>query len=99
MQRILEGVMVVYFAEVAAVLIVAPWTNYWDRNYFVETLPFAQPLLTSHAGRGAIVGVGVVALGASLTELVRAIHGARRRRAARRNYTLLPGAVPPPRMP
>ena len=86
--------MVVYFAEVGLVLIVAPWTTYWERNYFVEMLPVLQPLLTSHAVRGAIAGVGVVSLVAALAELAAAIQGVRLRRAARRDYALLTDAVP-----
>ena len=47
--RLIDVLLVVYFAEVGLVLVVAPWTTYWDRNYFVEALPVLQPLLTSYA--------------------------------------------------
>ena len=97
--RLIDGLLVVYFAEVGVVLIVAPWTTYWDRNYFVEVLPVLQPLLASHAVRGAIAGVGLVSLVAALCELVAAIQGVRLRRAARREYgSLLAGAVPRSRL-
>ena len=96
--RFIDGLLVVYFAEVGLVLIVAPWTIYWERNYFVEALPILQPLLTSHAVRGAIAGVGVVSLVAALAELAATIQRARLRRAARREYGLLTGAVPRSRM-
>ena len=92
--RFIDGLLVVYFAEVGLVLIVAPWTTYWDRNYFVEALPILRPLLTSHAVRGAIAGVGVVSLVAALTELVATIQRVRMRRAAQREFGLLTGAVP-----
>ncbi len=92
--RFLEGLLVVYFAEVGLVLIIAPWTTYWDRNYFVEALPILQPLLTSHAVRGAIAGVGVVSLAAALAEIAATIQRVRLRRAARREYGLLTGAMP-----
>ena len=98
--RLIDGLLVVYFAEVGLVLIVAPWTTYWERNYFVEALPVLQPLLTSNAVRGAIAGVGLVSLVAALGELVAFIQLARSRRAARREYgSLLTGAVPPSRYP
>ena len=96
--RFIDGLLVVYFAEVGLVLIVAPWTIYWERNYFVEALPILQPLLTSHAVRGAIAGVGVVSLVAALAELAATIQRARLRRAARREYGLLTGAAPRSRM-
>ena len=84
--RLIDGLLVVYFAEVGLVLMVAPWTTYWDRNYFVEALPVLQPLLTSDVMRGAIAGVGLVSLVAALTELLAFIQGVRLRRAARRDY-------------
>ena len=36
--RVGRVLTVVYFVEVGFVLIVAPWTTYWDRNYFVEAV-------------------------------------------------------------
>lgn len=97
--RLIDGLLVVYFAEVGLVLIAAPWTTYWDRNYFVEALPVLQPLLTSYAVRGAIAGVGLVSLAAALFELVAFIQGVRLRRAARREYgSLLADAVPRSRL-
>ena len=97
--RLIDVLLFVYFAEVGLVLVVAPWTTYWDRNYFVEALPALQPLLTSHVLRGAIAGVGVVSLAAGLTELLAFIQGVRLRRGARREYgSLLAGAVPRSRL-
>lgn len=97
--RLIDVLLVVYFAEVGVVLVVAPWTTYWDRNYFVEALPFLQPLLASYVARGGIAGVGLVSLVAGLTELLAIIQGVRLRRAARREYgSLLAGAVPRSRL-
>lgn len=97
--RLIDGLLIVYFVEVGLVLIVAPWTTHWERNYFVEALPALQPLLTSYPVRGAIGGVGLVSLAAALVELLAVIQGARLRRAARREYgTLLPDAVPRSRL-
>lgn len=61
--------MIVYLVEVGLVLIVAPWTRFWDRNYFVESLPLLAPMLTSHAVRGAVSGFGIVSLGAALVDV------------------------------
>ena len=62
--------LVVYFAEVGLVLIVAPWTTFWDRNYFVESLPLLEGILTSHAVRGAVTGVGLLSVGVALVDVV-----------------------------
>ena len=97
--RLIDVLLVVYFAEVGVVLVVAPWTTYWDRNYFVEALPVLQPLLASHVARGATAGVGLISLVAALTELLAIIQGVRLCRAARREYgSLLAGAMPRSRL-
>ena len=55
------------------VLVVAPWTAFWDRNYFVESFPFLEAILTRHVVRGVVTGVGLVSLGASLVDVAVAI--------------------------
>ena len=67
--RLNRVLVIVYFVEVGLVLIVAPWTRFWDRNYFVESLPFLAPLLTSHVLRGAVSGLGIVSLGAAAVDV------------------------------
>lgn len=67
--RLNRVLVIVYLVEVGLVLIVAPWTRFWDRNYFVESLPLLAPMLTSHAVRGAVSGFGIVSLGAALVDV------------------------------
>ena len=55
---IIPALITVYFVEVGLVLVVAPWTTFWDRNYFVESFPFLETILTSHVVRGGVTGVG-----------------------------------------
>ena len=69
-------------------LTVAPWTVYWDRNYFVESLPILEALLTSHVVRGAVTGVGVVSAGAVLVDLAAAVARGRSRPPARTSGSL-----------
>lgn len=61
--------MVVYLLEVGVALIVAPWTRFWDRNYFIEALPLLESTLTSPAVRGAVSGFGLVAIGAAAVDV------------------------------
>ena len=70
MSRVL---IVVYLIEVGLVLIVMPWTEFWDRNFFVESLPTLEPALTSPAVRGSVSGFGVVSLAVALTDVVQSI--------------------------
>ena len=86
--RFLHVLLVLYFAEVGLVLIVAPWTVYWDRNYFVESLPILQAVLTSHVVRGAVTGVGVLSVGAATVDLAAAMYRFFSRPAARAGGSL-----------
>lgn len=70
-ERFSRSLLIVYFLEVGLVLLVAPWTTFWDRNLFVEANPLAESVLTMHAVRGGISGVGLLNLGAGVVELAR----------------------------
>jgi hypothetical protein len=74
MRRLL---LIALFLEVGFVLMVVPWSAYWDRNYFAEAWPLLHALITNNYVRGAVSGVGVVNIVAGLAELF-AIFAARR---------------------
>jgi len=63
-------VLVIFFLEVGLVLTLAPWSAYWDRNYFAETLPAVRSLITNNFVRGAITGLGVINICAAVVELI-----------------------------
>lgn len=47
-----------------------PWYgNFWDRNFFAETMPVFESVLASPYARGAVSGVGLVTMLAGLAEL------------------------------
>jgi hypothetical protein len=58
-----------YFIESGLVLIVAPWSPFWDRNFFGARLPFLGWLLSNLFVRGAVSGIGGVTTLAGLAEL------------------------------
>lgn len=58
-----------YFLEAGLILIVAPWSGFWDRNFFVEMVPAVEALLASPFARGAVSGVGVVTVLAGIAEV------------------------------
>ena len=59
-----------YFLEAGLILIVAPWSGFWDRNLFLGADPVArQRSSTSPFARGAVSGVGVITVLAGLAEL------------------------------
>jgi hypothetical protein len=67
MRRLLQ---IVFFFEVGFVLMLVPWSAYWDRNYFVETIPWLQLVVTNNFMRGAVTGLGLVNLAVGLSELI-----------------------------
>jgi hypothetical protein len=67
MKRLL---FIAFFLEVGFVLIVVPWSAYWDRNYFAQALPVMHGLITNNFVRGAVSGIGVINVAAGVSELV-----------------------------
>lgn len=62
-------ILLAYFVEVGLVLLVVPWSPFWDRNYFVQMWPALETLTRSNLIRGAVSGLGVVNLWAAISEL------------------------------
>ena len=47
----------------------APWSQFWDRNFFASALPVFEQIVASPYARGAVSGVGLVTLLAGLADL------------------------------
>jgi hypothetical protein len=62
--------LVAFFFEVGFVLIVIPWSAFWDRNYFAQVAPPLRVLITNNFFRGAVSGLGVINILAGLAELI-----------------------------
>ncbi len=62
--------IVAYFIEVGVILMLVPWSGFWDRNYFTQLVPGAAPFLRSPTVRGAVSGLGVVNFLAGIADLV-----------------------------
>ncbi len=77
-----------YFLEAGLILIVVPWSAFWSRNVFVQSLPALASLLANPFLRGAVSGIGAITAIAGLVELAAAV--ASRRRAAAAGATSLP---------
>ena len=58
-----------FFLETGAVLLLAPWSEFWDRNYFAQGLPLIHALMINNFVRGAVSGLGVVNMVAAVAEL------------------------------
>lgn len=71
-------VLLAYFGEVGLVLLVVPWSPFWDRNYFLQLWPSLEAVTRSNLVRGAVSGLGVINLWAAVSELATLL-GLRRR--------------------
>jgi hypothetical protein len=70
--------LVAFFLEVGLLLVVLPWSAFWDRNYFAAAWPWLRPFLTSNFVRGAVTGIGLVNVYAGLADLIAALGGPER---------------------
>ncbi|HVG56295.1 MAG TPA: hypothetical protein VM846_17785 [Vicinamibacterales bacterium] len=61
--------LIVFYVEVGLVLTVAPWSLFWERNYFADIIPLLQIVTTNDFFRGAVTGLGLVNLVAAISEL------------------------------
>jgi hypothetical protein len=61
---------VAYFLEVGLLLVLVPWSGFWDRNYFADSFPILQNVLSNNYVRGAVSGLGIVNLLMGFDELV-----------------------------
>jgi hypothetical protein len=61
---------VIFFLEVGLLLVVLPWSAFWDNNYFVVKWPAIRPYLTNDFVRGGVTGLGGVNLVAGFVDLL-----------------------------
>ena len=69
--------LIIYFIESGLLLLVVPWSQFWERNAFVQVWPLVSQMAQSGFARGAVSGVGVLLLCAGLIELTTLIAGRR----------------------
>ena len=58
-----------YFLEVGLLLIVLPWSQFWEHNYFAQSWPLLTPIITNSFVRGGVTGLGFVNLLAGVADL------------------------------
>jgi hypothetical protein len=51
------------------VLAIAPWTQFWERNYFGLSWPWLGQLMASSYFKGGVTGVGLLTMAAGLRSL------------------------------
>ena len=62
-------IYVAFFLEVGLLLVVVPWSAFWDRNYFTARWPAIRPWVANNFVRGGVTGLGVINLVAGFADL------------------------------
>lgn len=70
--------LVAYFIEVGLLLVLVPWSPFWERNYFLTAFPALQEIVRNNYLRGAVSGLGVVNLLMGFKELASVLLARRR---------------------
>ena len=70
--------LVAYFIEVGLLLVLVPWSPFWERNYFLTALPALHDIVRNNYLRGAVSGLGVVNLLMGFHELASVLLARRR---------------------
>ena len=70
--------LVAYFIEVGLLLVLVPWSPFWERNYFLTAFPVLQEFVRNNYVRGAVSGLGVVNLLMGFKELASVLLARRR---------------------
>jgi hypothetical protein len=63
-------VLVALFLEVGFLLVVIPWSGFWERNYFAQAIPALHALIMNNYVRGGLSGLGLINIYLGLAELV-----------------------------
>lgn len=67
-----------YLVEAGLVLTIAPWTQFWEHNYFALAYPLVGDLMGSPYMRGGVTGIGLVTVVAGLRDLAFVLANRRR---------------------
>jgi hypothetical protein len=59
----------VYLIEAGLLLMVAPWTAWWQRNYFADLLPWLRWSMAQPAVRLGVVATGVLTVLVGMSDL------------------------------
>jgi hypothetical protein len=60
MNRLLQILLVLFCFELGVLLIIVPWTSFWERNALLDRFPELRPAMTNHYLRGGISGLGLL---------------------------------------
>lgn len=83
--------LIVFLLEIGFMLIILPWSAYWDHNYFVALAPAARLFIGNNFVRGAVSGLGVLNMIVATLDLVSVFIG--RATARQQSVGITPSAA------
>lgn len=60
MNRLQRIVVVLLCFELGVILVLIPWSAFWERNFFVDRYPQLIPVMFNFYLRGAVSGLGLL---------------------------------------
>jgi hypothetical protein len=66
--KILVLVFILFCFELGIFLIIFPWSQYWENNFFLFYLPSLHDFVLNNFFRGAVSGLGLVDIGLGFWE-------------------------------
>lgn len=60
MNKVLRAIIIVLCFELGALLLYLPWSDFWERNYFLSHFPVLLPIALHPSVRGLVSGLGVL---------------------------------------
>ena len=66
MKRVLRVLLILLCFELGVLLVLAPWSQFWERNFFLERYPGLIPYLLNPYVRGGITGLGLLDIGIAI---------------------------------
>lgn len=63
MSRVLNALVVLLCFELGVLLLLLPWSGFWEHNYFLIRYPTLIPIFLHPSFRGAVSGLGLLDVG------------------------------------
>lgn len=70
LQRLSVVVLVVFCFYIGLLLVLLPWTHYWQDNNFLMSVPALAALMNASVTRGVVSGLGILDFWIGISELI-----------------------------
>ncbi len=71
MRPALRVLLILIWFELGVLLVLMPWSQLWETNYFLNRYPILIPCLLNPYVRGAITGLGLIDIGLAASAIWR----------------------------